>query len=193
MFEEAIKHGCCGALGRAIRELAVKGCPNSHLFLNVHPNELDESWLVQPDDPIFSHDQTVYIELTESVPITHFSFCQSVLREIRSKGVKLAVDDLGAGYSNLKYISDLHPEFVKLDRCLIAELGKDKRLQILVKHIVRLCVDLGARVVAEGIEEESEMNAAIDTGAHFGQGYFFARPAFPPPSVRPAAIATGHS
>ncbi|MEZ4286594.1 MAG: EAL domain-containing protein [Polyangiales bacterium] len=193
LFEEAIHSQCVGALGRAIRELSIRNCPDVPLFLNVHPNELDESWLVRPDDPIFSHDQPVYLEITESVPLTHFNYCHSVLREIRSRGVYLAVDDLGAGYSNLKYIADLAPEIVKLDRNLVADLGKDKRVFSLVKHIVRLCSDLGAKVVAEGIEEEDECLAAIDAGADFGQGYYFARPTYPPPAISEDALKAAGS
>jgi len=183
LFDEAISSRCVGALGRAIRELATTHCTEMPLFLNVHPNEFDESWLVQPDDPIFTHDQPIYLEVTESVPLTHFAYCHSVLREIRGKGVSLAVDDLGAGYSNLKYIVDLKPEIVKLDRTLIADLAEDRRAQVLVRHIVRLCDELGARVVAEGIEQETEMRVVVDCGAHYGQGYYFARPAYPAPGV----------
>jgi EAL domain-containing protein (putative c-di-GMP-specific phosphodiesterase class I) len=183
LFDEAIRAGCVGALGRAIRELATTLCGEVPLFLNVHPNEFDESWLVQPDDPIFTHDQAIYLEVTESVPLTHFAYCHSVLREIRGKGVSLAVDDLGAGYSNLKYIVDLKPEIVKLDRTLIADLADDRRAQVLVRHLVRLCQELGAKVVAEGIEQETEMKVAIDCGVHYGQGYYFARPAYPAPGV----------
>ena len=51
--------------------------------MNIHPNELDDSWLVRPDDPIFSHEHPVYLEITESVPLTHFRFCHGVLREVR--------------------------------------------------------------------------------------------------------------
>jgi EAL domain-containing protein (putative c-di-GMP-specific phosphodiesterase class I) len=188
LFDEAIQSRCVGALGRAIRELSTNHCPGAPLFLNVHPNEFDESWLVQPDDPIFTHDSQIYLEVTESVPLTHFAFCHSVLREIRGKGVALAVDDLGAGYSNLKYIADLRPEMVKLDRTLIADLADDRRTQVLVRHIVQLCHELGARVVAEGIEQETEMKAVIDCGADFGQGYYFARPAYPAPGVSEAPI-----
>ena len=188
LFDEAIQSRCVGALGRAIRELSTTHCPGVPLFLNVHPNEFDESWLVQPDDPIFTHDSPIYLEVTESVPLTHFEYCHSVLREIRGKGVSLAVDDLGAGYSNLKYIVDLKPEFVKLDRTLIADLADDRRAQVLVRHIVRLCQELGARVVAEGIEQETEMKAVIDCGAHYGQGYYIARPAYPAPGVSEAPI-----
>lgn len=193
LFDEAIKSRCVGALGRAIREIATTNCSEVPLFLNVHPNEFDESWLVQPDDPIFTHDQPIYLEVTESVPLTHFAYCHSVLREIRGKGVSLAVDDLGAGYSNLKYIVDLKPEIVKLDRTLIADLAGDRRAQVLVRHIVRLCHELGARVVAEGIEQETEMQAVVDCGAHYGQGYYFARPAYPAPGIcdEPLAAVMG--
>jgi EAL domain-containing protein (putative c-di-GMP-specific phosphodiesterase class I) len=189
LFEQAIEGQVCGALGRAIRELAVEGCPATPLFLNIHPNEFDEGWLVRPDDPIFIHDHRIYLEITESVPLSHFDRCTSVLQEIRSKEVLLAVDDLGAGYSNLKYIADLAPEVVKLDRKLVANLSEDRRLRTLVGSIILLCVDLGAKVVAEGLERPEEVKAVRDAGAHFGQGYIFAKPAYPPPVFEAQSFA----
>jgi EAL domain-containing protein (putative c-di-GMP-specific phosphodiesterase class I) len=183
LFETAVEGQCTGALGRIIRQLAVRGCDSHPLFLNIHPNEFDEGWLVRPDDPIFEYEPGVYLEITESVPLSHFRLCGSVLREIRSKGINLAVDDLGAGYSNLKYIADLAPEVVKLDRALVSNLADEKRLRTLVSALVRLCHDLGARVVAEGIELLDELHAVRDCGCHFGQGYLIARPAPEPPIV----------
>jgi EAL domain-containing protein (putative c-di-GMP-specific phosphodiesterase class I) len=184
MFEAAVAGACCGELGRAIRELAISACPNHPLFLNVHPKELDEHWLVQPNDPIFRHTEDVYLEITESVPITHFRLCQSILREIRGKGIYLVVDDLGAGYSNLKYIADLSPRVVKLDRELVAGLTRATRLHRLVTSIVLLCEDLGASVVAEGVETAEELYAVRDAGVHYAQGYLLARPDFPPPPMQ---------
>jgi EAL domain-containing protein (putative c-di-GMP-specific phosphodiesterase class I) len=183
LFKAAVEEKCTGELGRLIREIAVEACGTHPLFLNVHPNELNERYLVQPDDPIFQHERDIYLEITESVPLSHFRLCQSILREVRGRGVYLVVDDLGAGYSNLKYIVDLHPKVVKLDRELISGLTKDSRLHRLVKNIVVLCKDLEALVVAEGIETADELEAVVDTGAHFGQGYLLARPAFPPPKA----------
>ncbi len=183
MFDTAIEEGMCGILGRRLRELAVEGCPDAALFLNVHPNEFDDRWLVQPDDPIFSHDCPIYLEITESVPLSHFEMCNSILREIRGKGINLVVDDLGAGYSNLKYIADLTPEVVKLDRGLISGLPTDPRLRKLVTSISRLCEDLGAQVVAEGIETAAELEAAMAAGVRYAQGYYFARPSAPPPKL----------
>lgn len=183
LFEAAVHEQCTGELGRTIRELAVAGCTNYPLFLNVHPSELNERFIVQPDDPIFLHSEDVYLEITEGVPLSHFHLCQSILREVRGRGVYLVVDDLGAGYSNLKYIADLSPRVVKLDRELIMGLTKDSRLHRLVKSIVVLCRDLGAMVVAEGIETETELEAVRDSGAHFAQGFLLARPATPPPPI----------
>jgi EAL domain-containing protein (putative c-di-GMP-specific phosphodiesterase class I) len=172
-----------GEMGRELRAMAVQSCPRTALFLNLHPSEFNEGWLVRPDDAIFFRDEPVYLEITESVPLSHYEHCHGVLKEIRGRGMSLAVDDLGAGYSNLKYIADLSPEVVKLDRQLIANLQGEVRLQKLVTSLVKLCDAQGAKVVAEGIETPEEMRAVIDTGAQYGQGYLFARPALPAPKV----------
>ncbi len=194
LFAAAVQHACTGELGRIIRELAIAGSPHHPLFLNIHPAELNEKWLVQPDDPIFQHSEDIYLEITEGVPLSHFRLCQSILREVRGRGVYLVVDDLGAGYSNLKYIADLQPKVVKLDRDLIAGLRKDTRMYRLVKAIVVLCRELDALVVAEGIETPEELDAVREAGAHFGQGYLLAKPASPPPAVAwPGAAATSAS
>jgi EAL domain-containing protein (putative c-di-GMP-specific phosphodiesterase class I) len=183
LFAAAVEHGCTGALGRLLRELSVEGCADLPLFVNIHPDELNEGWLVQPHDPIFHHAPGVFLEITESVPLSHFALCQTIFNEVRGRGVSMVVDDLGAGFSNLKYIADLHPRFVKLDRVLVDGLTRGSRLFTVVSGIVEICVKLGARVVAEGIETPAELDAVIAAGAHYGQGYLLARPAFPLPSV----------
>jgi EAL domain-containing protein (putative c-di-GMP-specific phosphodiesterase class I) len=194
LFERAVATGCAGRLGRMIREIAIPLSSGLPLFVNVHPEELQQGWLVRPDDPIFEHDHDVYLEVTESVPLTHFDLCLNVLKELRARGgVHLVVDDLGAGYSNLKSISDLEPRIVKLDRDLIASVDRRPRQLQLVKSVVQLCSDLDALVVAEGIETEDEFSALSDTGIALGQGFLFARPAFPMPAITwpPAMRAAG--
>jgi EAL domain-containing protein (putative c-di-GMP-specific phosphodiesterase class I) len=190
LFAAAVAEQATGELGRLLRAIALEGCSTHPLFLNIHPAELNEKWVVQPDDPIFQHTEDVYLEITEAVPLSHFRLCKDMLNEVRGRGVHLVVDDLGAGYSNLKYIADLNPRVVKLDRGLVAGLTKDSRLFKLVAAIVRLCTELDSRVVAEGIETETELEAVIAAGARYVQGYLLARPAFPPPPITwPAGIA----
>jgi EAL domain-containing protein (putative c-di-GMP-specific phosphodiesterase class I) len=184
LFEQAANMQATGRLGRMIREIAVPLCNGTPLFVNLHPNELEEGWIVRPDDPIFSHDDDIYLEVTESAPMTHFELCVSVLREVCGRaGVHLVIDDLGAGYSNLNLIADLEPRVVKLDRRLVQDLHRKPRQQTVVAMVVRLCHDLGATVVAEGIETRDEFLAARDSGAQYGQGYLFARPSYPLPKI----------
>jgi EAL domain-containing protein (putative c-di-GMP-specific phosphodiesterase class I) len=189
LFKRASEEACCGRLGRLVRAASMARAPSLPLFVNVHPDELSARWLVRPDDPVFSHDHDVYIEITESAAFTHYDLCVNVLKEIRSRsGIFLAVDDLGAGHSNLKRVLDLEPRMVKLDRALITGLDQNPRQQILVRHVVRLCIELGADVVAEGIETADELSAVVDTGCHYAQGYLLGRPSYPPhPGTWPAS------
>lgn len=184
LFHHAASERVCGALGRELRRLSLKRCHGVPLFLNVHPDELNDRWIVQPDDPLFTHDEEIYLEITESVPLFHFGLVSHTLAEIRARGgVHLVVDDLGAGYSNLRRIADLEPSVVKLDRDLVRGMDANRRQRTLVQAVVRMCQDLGAEVVAEGLETWDELRAARDCGAHYGQGYVLGRPADPAPTV----------
>lgn len=184
LFERASAERAAGRLGRMIREIAVPLCGGTPVFFNLHPDELADRWLVRPDDPVFSHDHDIYLEITESVPLTHFELCMSVLREVCARtGAHLVIDDLGAGYSNLKLIADLEPKVVKLDRALVQDLHRKPRQKRLVSIVVHLCNELGAAVVAEGIETYDEFRAVRDCGAQYGQGYLLGRPGFPMPAV----------
>ncbi len=191
LFKRASEEACCGRLGRIVRAAAMERAGAVPLFVNIHPDELSARWLVRPDDPVFFHEHDVYLEITESAAFTHYDVCVNVLKEIRSRtGIFLAVDDLGAGHSNLKRVLDLEPRIVKLDRALVTGLDQSGRQQILVRHVVRLCMELGAEVVAEGIETPDELSAVIDCGAHYAQGYLLGRPSYPlPPAVWPGGDA----
>jgi EAL domain-containing protein (putative c-di-GMP-specific phosphodiesterase class I) len=185
LFRKASLENGCGRLGRILRGLSLPHCQGRRVFLNVHPDELADRWVVQPEDPLFQHDSEIFLEITESVPLSHFRLVSRTLEEIRAHGhIHLVVDDLGAGYSNLKRIADLEPAIVKLDRGLVSGMDRNDRQRRLVSAVVRMCVDLGAEVVAEGLETFEELQAARDAGVHFGQGYVLGRPAFPPPPVR---------
>lgn len=176
LFQAASKAGLVGELGRLHRSQAVTHCPTEPLFINIFPAEFDFELLVRPDDAIFRHQHPVYIEITESVPLSHFEQCHDVIGELREKGVLLAIDDLGAGFSNLKYIADLGPEIVKLDRGLIRGVREGNRQAKLIRLLVSLCQDMGAQVVAEGIETIHELIAAERAGVDFCQGYLLGRP-----------------
>ncbi len=197
LFAAAEKERACGYLGSVIRQQTFERCTDAALFINVHPEELSQRWLVRPDDPLYFHEREVYLEITESAAFTHYDLCMSVLKDVCARaGVHLVVDDYGAGHSNLGRILDLNPKVVKLDGALIRGIDKDPRRQIMVRHMVALCVDLGATVVAECVETVEELKAVADQGVHYAQGYVLARPAFPMPEInfplaRRGAVTTG--
>lgn len=184
LFEHAVEESACGRLGRLIREVAFGSCGEVPLFVNLHPEELSSRWLVRPDDPLCFHAEPVFLEVTESAAFTHFDLCLNVLKELcRRTGAVLVVDDFGAGYSNLQRVVDLEPSIVKLDLALTRDLHRLPRKQAVVRHMVNLCNELKARVVAEGIETLDELKCVRDLGVDFAQGYFLARPAAVPPGV----------
>lgn len=176
LFQAASGAGLVGRLGHLHRHQAVTQCPDEPLFLNIFPSEFDYGLLVRPDDAIYRHKHPVYIEITESVPLSHFEVCHDVIGELRKKGMMLAIDDLGAGFSNLKYIADLVPEIVKLDRGLISGVREGNRQAKLIRLMVSLCQQMGAQVVAEGIETIQELLVAERAGVDFCQGYLLGRP-----------------
>ena len=185
LLTKALDEDAMGRLGRVIREATFTRCDFKRMFVNIHPEELSSRWLIRPDDPLCLYDGEAYLEITESAALDYFELCRNVLTEICHRTqAKLVIDDLGAGYSNLKRVVDLEPAIVKLDRALVTGVHTNKRQFILMEQLVKICIALGAKVVAEGIETRDELLAVRDTGVHFGQGYFLARPAYPPPTCQ---------
>jgi len=180
MVHAAVEEGRIGEFGRMLRDLAVAGCPDHALFINAHPHEFDQKWLVQPDDPVFQHGCEVFLEVTEGAPLRELNLSHGTLRELARRGVNVVVDDLGAGYSNLRYLIDLDPKIVKLDRDMLRGIEHESRVIRLLRGLVRMCEDLGSRVVAEGIETKEQLDAIKSAGVHYGQGYFLERPSAVP-------------
>jgi len=176
LLDAAAEQGQLGLLGRTARSLACRGCSEARLFLNVHPDEFDDEWLLRPDEPAACHAPGAVIEITESTPMSRYRFSGQMLAELSDRGVQLAVDDFGAGYSNVRYLAELQPDFVKLDRELICGLESGSRMHTLVRSIVQMCDALGAVTVAEGIESRRELEAAMSAGVHLAQGYLISHP-----------------
>lgn len=185
LFELAALQMATGRLGRLIRDVGFEVAPKRiPLFVNLHPHELSERWIVRTDDPMNFFEGGLYLEVTESAALDYFDICRSALRELCDRlGAKLVVDDFGAGHSNLLRIAELEPAVVKVDRSLVQDLHLHRTKQIILRHVVALCTDLGAQVVAEGIETADELSAVIDAGVPLGQGYLLARPGHPMPAV----------
>jgi EAL domain-containing protein (putative c-di-GMP-specific phosphodiesterase class I) len=174
LYARATFEKCVGELGRAIRTIAVRECAGSALFISVHPGELKDRFLVRLDDPICRHDAQVYLQLSQS---SLSGLPTLVIDELGARsGVSLALDDFGAGPATLKQLVDLEPRVVKLDRELISGLDRSVRKQIVVRGVVKLCEQLGARVIAKGIDHDAELAMAIECGVAYGQGRVLGEP-----------------
>ena len=102
---------------------------------------------------------------------------------LRRRGAQLAVDDMGAGYAGLRQVTAVHPDYLKLDRSLIASIDEDPDRAALVRAMVDYAERVGARLVAEGVETQAELRTCISLGVHLVQGYLLARPGVPWPAL----------
>jgi EAL domain-containing protein (putative c-di-GMP-specific phosphodiesterase class I) len=96
----------------------------------------------------------------------------------KSVGIKMAIDDFGAGYSGLNLLADFQPDQLKLDKELIRNIASRGPRQAIVRALIQICRDLGIELVAEGVETASEYQWLAGEGIFLFQGYFFARPGF---------------
>lgn len=131
------------------------------------------------------HDgKRVIIEITEHAQVKDYNQLRSTLNEIRATGVRIAVDDAGAGFASLRHILRFEPEIIKLDRELTEGIDHDRQQQALAAGLISFAGRVGARIVAEGIETQEQVNALRMLGVRWGQGYYFAHPAPLTPQLR---------
>jgi EAL domain-containing protein (putative c-di-GMP-specific phosphodiesterase class I) len=118
------------------------------------------------------------LEVTEGEIIDDASHFTKLINEYRGLGLKVAIDDFGAGYSGLNLLADFQPDQVKLDMKLIRGIERHGPRQAIVRAISQICFDLGIDVIAEGVETEPEYAWLASQGIHLYQGYLFSKPAF---------------
>jgi EAL domain-containing protein (putative c-di-GMP-specific phosphodiesterase class I) len=119
----------------------------------------------------------VVVEVTEHASIADYTLLAAPRQRFKDLGVRLAIDDAGAGYSSLRHIVALSPDIIKIDRALIADVGEDRARHALVMAVVMFAMEIdGTTIVAEGVETESELVALKSLGVDAGQGYLLGRP-----------------
>ena len=118
------------------------------------------------------------LEITESLAVSDPN-AQDTIRDLRSLGCHVGLDDFGTGQSCLSYLRSLPIDFIKIDRSFAAEVTTDERAARLIETIVRMAHDLGHCTVAEGIEDDGQCESLRAALCTFGQGYLFGRPAAP--------------
>jgi len=119
------------------------------------------------------------LELTENILMKQIESAVPMLTELRKLGVSISVDDFGTGYSSLSHLTSLPIDSLKVDRSFVSDLHGDARKSAVVQAVVTLGNSLGKLVVAEGIENDSQLDELCDLGCDMGQGYHLSRPLAP--------------
>jgi EAL domain-containing protein (putative c-di-GMP-specific phosphodiesterase class I)/DNA-binding NarL/FixJ family response regulator len=187
-FADAVAAGLGTELDMAAAQKALRVLPDLpdgvDLFLNVLPESIFSERFAElmagvPAD-------SVVVELTEHAAIKDYDRLKAFVEALRNTGLRIAVDDVGAGYSSFRHILNLEPDVLKIDISLCRLIERDRARQVLAEAVVSLGRELGATVVAEGIETDAELQAVRSLGVDCAQGYYVGRPG-PLPSGEPLA------
>lgn len=148
------------------------------LFLNVDPIVVNSDYLKNLEflkDANLTPSQ-ICIEINERTFVTNFDTLAGNLNSLKDKGISIAIDDLGEGYSTLKSIVELKPNFIKADISLVRNIHMDIVKQNLIQMLSDLAKKIDCALIAEGIETEEEFQALSKLGVVLGQGFLFCKP-----------------
>jgi blue light- and temperature-responsive anti-repressor len=154
----------------------------TYLNINVSPTSLEGSkeLVKRTLDMATKHKigtQKLVIEITETEAVKNNERFKYLVDDFRAKGVKIAIDDFGAGYSGLNLLANFQPDMVKLDMGLIRNIQSHGPRQSIVRAIHQVCFELGIDLIAEGVETLDEYRWLRDVEIELHQGYLFAKPA----------------
>lgn len=178
-FNEAATVGLQEELELAAIRKALQGLPHlptdAYLSLNVSPDTLLKGAVASVLDgyPF----ERLMLEVTEHACVNDYAPINAVLAPLRQRGMRLAVDDAGAGFASFRHILKLQPDVIKLDVSLIRKIDTDGGCRALAAALIRFAEETGSKVVAEGVETEEELRALRDLKVNKAQGYLLGRPA----------------
>jgi len=128
----------------------------------------------------------VVLEITEHERIEDYEALDAALEEIRAVHVRVAIDDAGAGFASLQHILRLAPDIIKLDISITRDVHRHRGGRAMAAALKSFGEEMGVSLVAEGVEAPEQVEALLELGVRFGQGYFLGRP-----TARPDAIGSG--
>ncbi|HLW92385.1 MAG TPA: EAL domain-containing protein [Roseiarcus sp.] len=186
-FVVEITKWCLGQAAKIIPQILAAAAPNTtgaeplYLSINISGHDLlDPSFNARVAETLERSGvppASLKLEVTESTLLKDPARAADSLKACRELGVEAAIDDFGAGYSSLSYVSKLPMAMLKIAPSFVLSMALDPTTRKIIQLILRLADELGIPVVAEGIEETSEAIALMEMGCAFGQGYLFGRPA----------------
>ena len=190
LFGLAERTGRLVALERLCRKRALASLhrhlpPGHKLFLNTSARALQDPEVA---GAVFLRQlarsglrqEDLVLEITERVALEERDSYRDVLRQLKREGVRVAIDDMGAGYSSLQAIVDIEPDYLKFDIALVRNIDRSQIKRSLLETLVELSSKIGADVIAEGIEAGSELTTLREMGVQLGQGRHLAAPVMVP-------------
>ncbi|HMM34249.1 MAG TPA: EAL domain-containing protein, partial [Thermoanaerobaculia bacterium] len=187
-FGAALAEGLGGdleaaAIQRALRD-AEPFAGDRLVFLNLLATSLSDPrlgarWLVERAVAHGRVPAQLILELGQISRVLGLPPLARALEPYRAEGLPIAIDDFGAGYTNLRMITDLAPDFVKLDSVFVKDVFVHARKRILVESVVSLCHRINCGVIAEGIETPDDLETCLGAGVDLLQGFLLARPGAP--------------
>lgn len=145
------------------------------LTVNLSPEviQLGGLWDRVPDATV----RRLVVEVTEHAPIHDYDVLNEAIAPLRARGGLLAVDDAGAGFASLRHMLLLNADFIKIDGSLVTDVDRDRPRLALTSALINFGTDIGAVVIAEGIERRRDLETVKALGIAYGQGYLLGRPA----------------
>lgn len=157
----------------ALRECAALPA-SAFIALNVSPEAITSGWICAVLKVV--NPTRVVLELTEHAPVADYDALNAVLNPLRKRGVRIAIDDVGAGYANLQHILEMRPDILKLDVSLTKDIDICPARATLMGGLVQFARTLGSEVLAEGVEAPDQLAALRALGVDMVQGYLFGKP-----------------
>jgi len=165
----------------AVNTAAAAGLQDLKLFINFNPSSIyDPAYCLRTTisavRELGYQPANIVFEVTESDRVTNLDHLKGILTFYRRSGFKIALDDVGAGYSGLNLLRDLRPDYLKVDMHLVRDIDTDAFRQSIVNHIIGIARENSIQVIAEGIETEAEKAHLVGAGVDLLQGFLLAKP-----------------
>ncbi len=187
IFKTATDAGMMFQLDIAARRSAVEraselGIGDRTLFINFNPTAIyDPSYCLRTTvsacEQLGLKPESIVFEVTETEQVTDVRHLRGILAFYRKAGFRVALDDVGAGYSGLNTLQTLSPDLIKIDRHLVTEIDKDGFKRNIVEHLTSMAKKQDIQVLAEGIETPEEASVLEEIGVDLMQGFYFGKPA----------------
>ncbi|WP_434052298.1 MAG: EAL domain-containing protein [Roseibium sp.] len=154
--------------------------PDFKLSINLFAGHFLDREVVADIKSIFENSkisfQQIVVEVTERHPLEDMEFARKIMAELQALGVRVALDDVGTGHGGMAYLQKLGVDIIKIDKMFIDTISSDDNSTTIVDSMVELADNLGMGIIAEGVEQEEQIERLLELGVTAAQGYFFAAP-----------------